>query len=183
MNSRKKNFSRKCCCRLPLHVYLAYLLVCTFLLTGVSFSRYISMADADDSARVAAGLVTVTYDDNNTILEMDRADSDDGAVTKEFHFQVSNNNSEVAIRYGMVLTLDASLPGGVTINLYKNDGANPLCTFDSSNTTYTVPDAGTFQAGVSSPDQYKLVFIGDFGIIGADSERTVSISVQAEQID
>ena len=40
--------------RLPLRAYLLYLLVVTFALTGVTFSRYVVSSDWGDGARVAA---------------------------------------------------------------------------------------------------------------------------------
>ena len=39
--------------RLPLRAYLLYLLVVTFALTGVTFSRYVVSSDGGDAARVA----------------------------------------------------------------------------------------------------------------------------------
>ena len=39
--------------RLPLRAYLLYLLVVTFALTGVTFSRYVTSSDGGDAARVA----------------------------------------------------------------------------------------------------------------------------------
>lgn len=39
--------------RLPLRAYLLYLLVVTFALTGVTFSRYVTSSDGGDGARVA----------------------------------------------------------------------------------------------------------------------------------
>lgn len=40
--------------RLPLRAYLLYLLVVTFALTGVTFSRYVVSSDWGDGARVAS---------------------------------------------------------------------------------------------------------------------------------
>ena len=40
--------------RLPLRAYLLYLLVVTFALTGVTFSRYVVSSNGGDAARVAA---------------------------------------------------------------------------------------------------------------------------------
>lgn len=183
MKHRKLISSHEGRLRLPLHVYLTYLLVCTFLLTGVSFSRYISSANGSDSARVAAGVVTVSYDENSTSVVMEQP-SDAGIVTEAFSFSVSNFASEVAIQYDLVLTLDQALPDGVTISLYKNGDSNPIGTFAANGgTNFTVSNAGIFEAKSQKTDQYKLTFEGDYNSITAACERTVSISVQAEQID
>ena len=182
MKGRQLKSSNKGSLHLPRHVYLAYLLVCTFLLTGVSVSCYISSANGSDSARVAAGVVTVSYHDNTTV-EMSR-DGEDSLQTKDFSFSVSNEQSEVAIRYHLAVKLDQPLPSGVTICLYKNDGTEPICTFDNkSGTQFTTPDAGVFEAGGQETDQYKLTFEGNFYYIEGNYKGKVSISVQAEQID
>lgn len=163
--------------RLPLHVYLAYLLVCTFLLTGVTFSRYISSANGSDSARAAAGVVTVSYDDS-TALEM-TPPYDYGVQERNFQFQVSNVNSEVAIRYDVVVTLDTPLASGVTMTL---DGKE--CSGNANN-TYTFSGMGTFEADVSATKTHTLSFEGDFGTISAGTNDTyqVEISIRSQQID
>ena len=101
--------------RLPLHVYMIYLLICTFLLTGVSFARYIATGSGSDSARIAAGTVEVSHD-SNTKIEITRP-TDDAPVTKGFSFTVSNKNSEVAIRYDVIVTLNEPLPEGVSMTV------------------------------------------------------------------
>lgn len=184
MNSKQFRSSQKGRLHLPAQVYLVYLLVCTFLLTGASFSRYISSANDSDGARVAAGVVTVSYDDAKTVKMERPADPNHQVETGSFSFRVSNGPSEVAIRYNLVVKLDEALPNGVTISLYKNSALNPICKFDDSGETqFTVSDAGIFQAGSSETDCYELVFVGDFETISEDCNRTVSISAQAEQID
>lgn len=168
--------------RLQVQVYLGYLLVCTLLLTGVSFSRYASTSAASDGARVAKGMVKVSSD-SAAIVEMGR-EAGDGTQTKDFSFCVSNEQSEVAVCYSLTVKLDSALPKGVTIKLYKNDSTDPISTFDSnSGIQFAVPDAGVFEAGDQSTDQYKLTFVGDFNLIESNFKTKVSISVCAEQID
>lgn len=164
--------------RLPIYVYLGYLLICTLLLTGVSFASYVSTSTASDSACVAKGMVTVSYDENNTEIEMSRP-SDDGIDTREFTFQVSNNASEVAIRYDVVVTLDTPLPDGVTMTL---DGRE--CSGANDN-TYTFSNIGTFEAGVNGIKEHKLVFTGDFRVYQTEGEHMypVTILILSEQID
>lgn len=177
MNIRQTESSQKSRLHLPLHVILAYLLVCSLLLTGVSFSRYISSEGGSDNARVAAGAVVVSYDDD-TIVEMMRPE-DDGTLTEDFHFSVSNTVSEVAIQYDLVVKLDNPLPDGVSMAL---DGTS--CT-DSGDHTYTFANMGTFAAGVEATHTHTLSFTGDFGIYQTpgEVEYPVTISVLAEQID
>lgn len=178
MNSKKIRSSPKGRCRLPLHVYLAYLLVCTFLLTGVSFSRYISTSNAGDSARVAKGVVTVSYDEN-TELKLERP-TDDGTLTENFQFHVSNSVSEVAIQYDVVVTLNQSLGDGVTMTLDGMAG-----TEKNEGREYEFPNMGTFAAGVSGSKTHTLSFAGDFMEIpsGTDDTYSIQIAIRSQQID
>lgn len=176
MKSRQTKSSKKGSRQLPLYVYLAYLLVCTFLLTGVSFSRYISSANGSDSARVAEGIVVVTHDANTTI-EMDRPGGTNSTTSEEFKFRVSNSVSEVDIQYDVVVKLDEALPAGVTMTV---DG-NPCS--GNSNNTYTFSSMGTFAAGEEKTNTHTLSFMGNYDVIWEQSERDITISVQAEQID
>lgn len=177
MNIRQTEPSPKSRPHLPLHVYLSYLLIGTFLLTGVSFARYISFADGSDSARVAAGTVVVTYD-GDAAIEMIRP-TDDGILMENFNFYVSNSGSEVAIQYDLVVELDAPLPDGVTMTL---DGEP--CEGNSDN-IYTFTNMGTFAAGVETINPHTLTFTGDFSEYQTPGVFTypITISVLATQID
>ena len=161
--------------RLPLHAYLMYLLIGAFLLTGVSFARYISTGSGQDGARVAAGKVTVSHDPN-TMIEMSRPD-DDGSVTRQFAFNVSNQNSEVAIRYDVIVNLSEPLPNGVSMMM-----DNTPCS-ESAQTVFTFKNAGVFPAGNSDIKTHTLSFTGDYSLIGEESSRTITISIRAEQIN
>lgn len=54
MREHKNISEKKKRIRLPVHVYLLYLLVATLIVTGVTFSKYLTSTNAGDSARVAA---------------------------------------------------------------------------------------------------------------------------------
>lgn len=164
---------------LPLPVWLAYLLVCTLLLTGVSLARYITTADGSDAARVASGLVTVDYEENTTQMEMVRP-WDDGVLTEDFKFTVSNNSSEVAIRYDVVVTLDKALGEGVTMTLDEKKG-----TKTDEGKQYEFANVGTFAAGVDQTNTHTLSFAGDFNTIesGTDDNYDIQISIRSRQID
>lgn len=160
--------------RLPLHVYMIYLLICTFLLTGVSFARYIATGSGSDGARVAAGAVEVSHD-SNTKIEITRP-TDDAPVTKGFSFTVSNKNSEVAIRYDVIVTLNEPLPEGVSMTV---DG-KPC---PGSGTVFSFPNAGVFSAGSNEIKTHTISFTGNYMTIDEASSRTITISVQSEQIN
>lgn len=164
---------------LSLPVWLAYLLVCTLLLTGVSFARYVTTADGSDAARVAAGLVTVGYEENTTKMEMERP-SGDGVLTRDFEFTVSNNSSEVAIRYDVVVTLDEPLVNGVTMKLDEQPGIQT-----DGGKKYKFTNMGTFAAGENKTDMHTLSFTGDFMEVpsGTDDTYNIQISIRSQQID
>lgn len=166
-----------------LPAWLGYLLVCTLLLTGVSFARWCTGADGADTARVAAGCVTVQYDPAQTILALER-DSVDNVKTREFAFHVTNPGSEVAIQYDLVVQLDEALPKGATLTLRRDGETTPLATLEpTGGTQWTIPNAGIFEAGTPRTDGYTLVFAGDFKQIDGDSARSLTLTVRATQID
>ena len=49
--------------------------------------------------------------------------------------------------------------------------------------TYTFSNAGTFEANNADIHSHILTFTGDYLIINEGSERDLTLSVQAEQID
>lgn len=163
----------------PLPVWLAYLLVCTLLLTGVSFARYITTANGSDTARVAAGLVTVSYEESTTAIRMERP-TNDGLEEKDFIFGVSNNSSEVAIQYDVVVTLDTPLKTGVAMTL---DGKSGNVTNERKRYEFT--NMGTFAAGENDTYTHTLSFTGDFDTIrpGTDDTYNIKILIRSRQID
>ena len=175
MRRNDRNSSPKAPFRLPLRAYLAYLLVCTLSLTGVSFSRFVASAGGGDSARVAAGALVVTWDDP-TSLEMDRPAGGEATAREEFRFSVSNGGSEVAMSYDVVVTLDQPLPDGVTMEL---DGR--ACA--TGGTTCTFPHTGTLEGGKWDTQSHTLAFVGDYEAIGEPSQREIVLSVRAWQLD
>ena len=78
---------------IPLTVWLGYLLAVTFLVTGVTFSSYITTTSGGDSARVARWSVDIEGDERNMILIK-------AAPGIEVHNDlVVYQNSEVSVEY------------------------------------------------------------------------------------
>ena len=161
--------------KLPIHAYLTYLLICAFLLTGVSFARYVSTGSGKDGARVAVGNISVSHDPDTTIVMS--CPSDYSPETRRFEFCVSNQNSEVAIRYDVIVNLSEPLPDGVPMMMDDTP-----CS-ESAQTVFTFKNAGVFNAGIPESKTHTLSFTGDFNVIQEASERTVTISIRAEQIN
>lgn len=166
-----------------LPVCLMYLLLCTLVFTGFTFSRYISGAQGQQKGQVAAGVVVVSHDPDDTSIVMKKPSNYDVPVSESFSFTVSNQGtgspSEVAIKYDIVVTLKESLPDGVSMKL--DEEVSPQVSPDGL--TYTFSNAGAFEANSSAKHSHILTFTGDYLIINEGSERDLTLSVQAEQID
>lgn len=164
--------------RPPLHVCLAYLLVCTMLATGLSFSRY-AVADSDsDAAQVAAGALRVS---GTSSARFDLNCNNSTLPSQSYTFTVRNRDggktSQAAIEYDIVVRLSQALPDGVTMKVdgYLGKG---------SGTTYTF-SGGTFAAGSSDSNTHTLTITADADEVTGSSayHLDLTISVLAEQVD
>lgn len=163
---------------LPLSVYLVYLIMCILLLTGVTYSGYITGMTESDAASVASGLTEIVFD-SDTVIEMEYQAGEGNEVTENYNFTVSNGKSEVAVQYDIVVTLERTLPDGISVKL---DGIN--CSGNNSN-KYTFSDIGSFTAGEKKTNSHCLTFTGNFDVyqMQVETEIPVKISVYARQID
>lgn len=175
----ERTSKKKCTRRIPPMVWVTYLLVCSLILTGVSLARYVTTFRGGDEAQVAAGLVTVTYSDPTELVMTQPPDNPKGSGFQSFAFQVSNENSEVAIQYDLVIELEQPLPNGVTMMLDNIDNMYQA----QDGTTFIIPQEKPFKAGTPETREHRLFFIGDYSTINDPSFRKIDISVRAEQID
>lgn len=165
--------------RLPLHVYLSYLLACTMLATGVTFSSYVTKASCSPStARVAAGVVSVAGRSVGS-LEIDCRGNIDDSVA--YTFTVSNSKgekaSQVAQGYDVTVTLGKELPGGVTMTLDGKSGSR-------NGKKYVFSNVGTFRAGQTQSKTHELTFRADTDTLTEQvTGIQVNISVRTYQID
>lgn len=182
MNRNKTKSSPAKRRRLPLPVYPAYLLVCTLLLTSVSFSYYFTTSNGEDTARVAKGAVTVGYT-ADPIVNIKRPPKGD-QTSGLFFFTVSNESSEVSIRYSITLELEKQLPEGVSILLGKSGESSPLAYLDAfTSTRIVIPDAGVLTANSPTEDQFLLYVLCDYKPLTMPFDSAVDIDIQAEQIN
>lgn len=166
--------------RLPLAVYLAFLLVAALAFTGASAASYKTEASGGDSARVARFVVAA----KPIVGQSESLTLDSEKTSAEYKFTVSNNEggkvNETATKYDVVVTLPDALPNGVTMTLKNDDKEVSPTTAD--NTKYTFKDVGTFPAGTEKKHNLTLTFTaGD----GAESgtRSGISIEVDARQVD
>ena len=174
-NTRNKPARR----RLPLAVYLAFLLIAALAFTGASFASYKTQATSSDSARVARFVVTAAKDaSQKEDLTLDSLNP-----SAAYTFTVSNNEgdkvNETATSYDVVVTFPKELTG-VTLTL-KN-GNKDITGTKTDNVTYTFKDVGTFAAGTKQNDTLTLTFTANADA-ASGSWSTINITVNAEQVD
>lgn len=180
-----------------IRIFIMCALVGVLLTVGVSYASYSSSDGAEDGARVAGGLVKVTYDetvkdtdnpiDGNPNIALVRT-SDDGVKKESFDFSVSSGDdipSEVAIKYDINVTLQEpnTLPEGVTIKLMKE--GELLGSLAGGGNDGALAASGVFEPGKADEDKYAIVFEGDFMVVpsGTYYRKDVSIAINAEQVD
>ena len=163
-------------CRIPFHVYLLYLLIASFLMTGVSFCSYVSSASGGDTARVAGAVISTQVTGEGDSISLNQPNT-----SANYSFTVSNGAgaavSQVTLQYDVIVELAEALPAGVTILLDGRTGGA-----DMDRRTYTFSGAGTLAAGAQVSNNHTLTFTAGDGIYTASSVQ-VSVSVRVEQID
>ena len=174
-NTRNKPARR----RLPLAVYLAFLLVAALAFTGASAASYKTEASGSDSARVARFVVTAAKDAS----QKEDLTLDSTKPSAAYTFTVSNNEgdkvNETATSYDVVVTFPQELTG-VTMTL-KN-GNKDITGTTTDNVTYTFKDVGTFAAGTKQNDTLALTFTANADT-ASGSWRNIKITVNAVQVD
>ena len=162
--------------RLPLHVYLSYLLVATFLFTGVSFSKYASSASAQSSAQIAAFSISVEGETSDAlVLDV----SDETQKSDSYSFRVTSN-SEVMVTDVVTVTLPEVLPEGIHMTMTVN---SEEIASDSNGGTYTF--VKNFEVGEES-HLWTLTFFADPDVIALGEEYVmdnIGIHVDAVQIE
>ena len=164
--------------RLPAAVYLCYLLVAVLAFTGASVAGYKTESSGDDSARVARFEVTAApVNGQSTEVTLN-------STTKSGNYRFTvTNGSETAVSYDVVVTVPdgKSLPNGVTVSL-KNGDKPVSGQVGTTGRVYTFPNAGTFEAASTAPQNLTLTFTAGDGA-SSGSVRDISVDVVATQID
>lgn len=107
MMKDKASLQKKTGRRLPLVAWLGYLLVVTFVVTGVTFSGYVTRTAGEDSARVAKFEVDENFTGEYTAELTGMYPGVD--VEKPMAFTV-HNKSEVTVDCYMILETTGNLP-------------------------------------------------------------------------
>lgn len=177
-NTRNKPARR----RLPLAVYLAFLLVAALAFTGASFASYKTETSVSDSARVARFVVTATPEANQS----ENLTLDSTKPSAAYTFTVSNNEgdkvNETATRYSVAVKLPQALPTGVTMKLTRGTDTTAIANTQSGNTYTFSDDNMLFSAADARSDIYTLTFAAQSSA-ESDTLEGIKITVNAEQVD
>ena len=148
-----------------LNLAVAYLLLMTFVSTGLSFARYATSSESTGSGRVAAFRITSTLASTTQTL-----DTTDGAASYPHSFMVTNS-SEMAVCYDVTLS---NVPENVSVTCRNGDGT-PVEIVAGT----TVP-LGALAPGATSP-AITLTFSVPRETTVA--QTTIGITVNATQVD
>lgn len=157
--------------RPPVFVYLGYLLVATILVTGVTFSGYISTTSGDDSARVAKFEITETDLDGllTTTLQVNTCPGTTSTKTIKV-----KNDSEVTVDYTVsVVNLYQNLPLDFWVN---DDSANKTQGSYSFTDALAPGDSKDFELSISWPEGANSTFY-------VGKVDTIEVTVSAIQKD
>ena len=171
-NEKLKNFKRT---SLPLPVYLAFLLLLSFLFSSVSFAKYISYSSASSAARVAYFDVAASALSSEALV-LDMAGESNGTASCSF---TVTSNSEVMVADKVSVTLPYPLPEDVQLNMSVNGTPK---TAETDGLTYTFSENFSMKG---SSHTWVLSFSCE-NAIDLTEESTISgirIRVDAEQID
>lgn len=162
--------------RLPLRAYLLYLLVVTFALTGVTFSRYVTSSDGGDAARVA-----VIRD--LTVTETGDVPADGGRWLLAPGVELTKN---------AVVTLESSEMACYVFLELETDGwqrssdGRSYALGENMGTAWYVADGWQLlSVGTDSAVYYQIVPANtpfSAAVIGDDGRITVSADVTASQL-
>lgn len=152
--------------------------VATFTV-GITLAKMVSTAGGSGSAQAAAFIVEAGVGTPSN-LKIDCAET---YKTATYAFAVTNTKdgktAEVSVKYDLIVTLPEALPAGVTMRVNGN-----AASASEEGTTYTLKDAGTFEAGQAATHNCTLLFTADTDLVEEDFKIAgIKVDIHAEQVD
>ena len=184
---KQENEGRK---KFPINAILTYVLIATIAFSAISFASYASQASGSDSARVAkVNVVTApTFEDGAAVTPIECKVTEGEENNAKVDFTISNNDSEVSLKYSVIVESSVAIPECVSVILQKDSvpfvptisGDRKTFTFSCDNNT----GMPTFEAGTTETYIYTLVFDDVDGASFEDGEiKGITLKVITEQID
>lgn len=156
-------------------VILAAILLCLVLitthLTSGLYAKYTSRASAHDSASVALWKVGATGGKPALTIDCSTSDLDDA-----YKFKVTNN-SEVSVRYNIIVVFTEALDSGITLKL---DETKTPATNDRKAFVFT--NVGQLISGNISKE-HTLTFTASTDNINEDVSYAFNVQIDFEQVD
>ena len=174
--------------KIPLNVYLGYLLILTFVFTAVSFARFAVSEDSGGTARVASFTVSaaVGAETDKTLNFSDASQSFATSQSASYNIAVTNvengKAAEVAVGYDVIITIDSSYVAAEALSL-SIDGTQLTASQHSGKLVYTYA-ATPMPANEEIRRNHTLTVTVHSQYVDADIENMpLSVSVLFEQID
>lgn len=175
--------------RIPLRVYLSYLLILTFVFTAASFAKFATAGDASDSARVATFSVAASVgDDSSRKIDFNDAASKfatEQTVSYDINVTNAKNDkvSDVAVGYDVVVSFTSSSISPTAL-VFSIDGTVLSPVLKDGSYVYTYTGADPMPAGTETEVTHKLSVKALSSEISIDyDDIEISVSVLFEQID
>ena len=175
--------------RTPVVFHVGCTLLCLVLfstyLTGGLYARYTAHASGGDTARVAKFHISgsaPSSDGQEVRIELNFFDPD--KLTDSLAFTVASD-SEVAVRYSVIVTIPTGMAHYDWLNITLDDGTSAT----SAGNVFTISDAGTIPPHDNGERSHTLRFsvvdeyVGNPGHLTDLTEGAVLVTVRAEQID
>lgn len=176
MQKTKRTEKRK---KLPLQALLMYLLLCTVVMSGVTFSKYVVTASGGDGGRVAKFNISADLSEFDDKFEI--------SMTPDSKYEYTldvKNGSETSVQITAFLEEDGNLPLGFTYKKISNGGTemsgDMAKSADESGYSFTdflEPGKGgsykIFISWTENSDEYSY----------ANGVALLRLMVKAEQID
>lgn len=167
-----------------LPLYLVYLIIVTLVVTGVSFSKYGTIVDGTDTARVAKPVLeyvpgTATY---NGVEQgsLSFTDVKPGDVVV-YQFQIRNFKNEDLNEVLLKYKIDVSVESESEILLPLTKELDSVGTYPSTGDGWTI-----LGMGENITHSYTLNIVWNESQTGseyANKTQTIRITINAEQID
>lgn len=150
--------------KIPIKTYLVYLILVTFLVTGVTFSRFITTVTGGDSATVARPIIEFTLTDE-TILEGEKSVFNLAPISMkpgdEIHYTVIVDNEDVTKKI-----TEVALSYTISVGINYKDNPHENSTYPIDAQIYLSDDPFTrtlankpYTFGVQTAQQKEFILV------------------------
>lgn len=179
---------KKQAAKIPLHVYLGYLLIITLVFTAASFAKFAVSDGVADSAQVASFSVSALADGSQSVSFDDAGEKFGTSKNVNYEIRVSNADngkvSAVAVGYKIIISFDASVITPDVIGSISVNSTTLSPSHQNGKYVYTYTAATPLPAGVETTLTHNLsVAISSKNVTDDYSNIPISVSVVFEQID